>query len=333
MYYDKLSLNQEFSKFYCDILTFFPNFVPSKRIIMENEIQTEIKPEVKTTKCLNCGTEFEGKFCPECGQNVETGRFTMRFIFENLLAAFLSRDGGIGYTIKNLFTRPGAMIVEILNGKRRKYFSPFPMLLFVLTIYLLIASASGSRGTLVKSDVHIDSSDSVATTVNQTESITNEIDLDLSINGRQIGKTLSTYSNTANQFYQNHYTVCILLSLPILVFSARSCYGKKNRKQYYWAEYAITIAYSMVMFFLYQCLVSLVYFVSPVASEKMGSPILDVFILTIALAACFRKMMGYKPVSTLARSFLASLLYFLILITILTIVFLILMLVAYLNSH
>ena len=295
---------------------------------MEQEIEKKT-----TTKCLNCGTEFEGKFCPECGQSAETGRFTMRFIVENLIAAFTNRDGGLWFTLKNLFTRPGAMIVEILNGKRRKYFSPFPMLLFVLTIYLLIASASGSRGTFGKNNVNVDSSDAVATTVNQTESITNEVDLDLTINGRQIGKTLSTYTNTANQFYQNHYTVCSLLSLPILVFSARSCFGKKNRKLYNWAEYTITIAYSMVMFFLYQCLVSLVYFVSPVASEKMESPILHVFVLAIALAACFRKMMGYKPVSALARSLLASLLYFLILITIITAVFLILMLIAYLNSH
>ncbi len=299
------------------------------KTIMKNKTT----PTNTTIKCLNCGTEFEGKFCPECGQSVKTGRFTMRFIFENLMAAILSRDGGIGFTIKNLFTRPGAMIVEILNGKRRKYFSPFPMLLFALTIYLLIASASGSRGTFGKNNTDVVSSEPVATTVNQTQSNTNDVDMELSINGRKIGETLSKYTDTANQFYQNHYTACILLSLPILVFSARFCYGKKNRKQYYWAEYAITIAYSMVIFFLYQCLVSLVYFVSPVASDKMGSPILDMFVLAIALTACFRKMMGYKLVSTLVRSFLAALLYFLILITILTAALLILMLIAYLNSH
>ena len=112
---------------------------------MQNEIQTEVETQAKTTQCLNCGTEFEGNFCPECGQNAETGRFTMRFIFENLLAAFLSKDGGIWFTLKNLFTRPGAMIVEILKGKRRRYFSPFPMLFFVLTFYLLLASITGSR--------------------------------------------------------------------------------------------------------------------------------------------------------------------------------------------
>ena len=48
-------------------------------------------PTNTTIKCLNCGTEFEGKFCPECGQSAKTGRFTMRFIFENLMEAILSK--------------------------------------------------------------------------------------------------------------------------------------------------------------------------------------------------------------------------------------------------
>ena len=56
-------------------------------------------------KCLNCGNEFEGKFCPECGQKADTGRFTMRFIFENLAAAIISRDGSIWFSLKSLFSR------------------------------------------------------------------------------------------------------------------------------------------------------------------------------------------------------------------------------------
>ena len=99
-------------------------------------------------KCLNCGNEFEGKFCPECGQRADTGRFTMRFIFENLAAAIISRDGSIWFTLKNLFARPASMIVDILNGKRKRYFSPFPMLFLALTLYILITSVT--TGFMVK---------------------------------------------------------------------------------------------------------------------------------------------------------------------------------------
>ena len=164
----------------------FPNhqsifyLYPLNPIIMENEIQTapETQTEVancdasNTTKCLNCGTEFEGKYCPECGQNADTSRFTMRFVFQNLLAAILSNDGGVWFTLKNLFTRPSAMVVEILNGKRKRYFSPFPMLFFALTVYILLFTFTGSRQSIqeleslsvedtetVKSDTTVFSSD------------------------------------------------------------------------------------------------------------------------------------------------------------------------------
>ena len=54
---------------------------------IQTEIQTEIQPKSKTTHCLNCGKEFEGNFCPKSGQSADTGRFTLKFIWENLLAA------------------------------------------------------------------------------------------------------------------------------------------------------------------------------------------------------------------------------------------------------
>ena len=100
---------------------------------MGNEKQTEIQAETqsateaqpRTTKCLNCGTVFEGDFCPKCGQSAKTGRFTLKFIWENLIAAIFGSYGGIWFTLKNMFTRPGKMMVEILDGKRRSYFSPF----------------------------------------------------------------------------------------------------------------------------------------------------------------------------------------------------------------
>lgn len=67
---------------------------------MKNEIQTEVKTEnceaTGKVKCLNCGTEFEGKFCPECGQSAKTGRYTTRFIFENMMEDFIGKDDSVG---------------------------------------------------------------------------------------------------------------------------------------------------------------------------------------------------------------------------------------------
>jgi len=274
---------------------------------MENEIQTitqtDTQAEFRTTHCLNCGTDFEGKFCPECGQNAETGRFTMRFIYENLLAAFISKDGGIWFTLKNLFTRPGEMIVEILNGKRRRYFSPFPMLFFVLTIYILLISITGSRSTFRRAEETYNA--------RVEESFREEMNEQNKGYKKETERALKLIS-TGYRIYNNHYTLVYMLTLPIYLLSARLCYGKNNRKRYYRAEYLVAIAYSSVIVIIYRWLVSLTYLISNGFSNRMGSfmPIAT----AIALFVCLRKMMGFGIAKTVWRSLLTVVLYYVFLV-------------------
>ena len=284
---------------------------------MQNErqttIQTEIQPKPETTKCLNCNTEFEGKFCPECGQSAETGRFTMKFIFENLLAAFISKDGGIWFTLKNLFTRPGAMIVEILKGKRRRYFSPFPMLIAVLTVYILLFTFTGSRGNLQEMEkefLEMEKEDEAEPTADTTLTDTDIIRVNekaISVRKSKIYKIIGM----GFKFYNTHYTAVTMLTIPFFLFATRVWYGKHNRKRYYRAEYLVAITYSMVMVVLFRCLTSLVYLFSQNVSDYMSDWIPIVFI--VAFTACFRKMLGFNIRKTVWRSVLAVALYYILL--------------------
>ena len=273
---------------------------------MENKIHAETQPETKTTTCLNCGTEFQGNFCPECGQDAKTSRFTLRFIWSNLFVAILGRDGGIAYTIKNLFTRPGAMIVEILNGKRRKYVSPFPTLFLALTLYVLIFTATGTK------NIEIDN-------------LPENLDTELTVNVGDKTTEINNNSTKAKQmiqkgaqlvvdgyhFYLNHYTLCYMLTLPLFVVAARKCYGKENRKRYNRAEYIVAIVYAMVILVLYRCVINLIYPISPHFYGKMA--FYEPIAIIIALTACFRKMMGFSTVKTVWRSTLTAALYYLLL--------------------
>ena len=275
---------------------------------MQNVTQTTIQPETqsetKTIKCLNCGTEFKGKFCPECGQSAETGRFTMKFIWENLLAAFISKDGGIWFTLKNLFTRPGAMVVEILNGKRRRYFSPFPMLIFVLTVYILLASLTGSRDNYREAEqtyMEVKATD-------KDESVEQSTDVEQSKDYVERYNRIKKIGGNCLKFYNNHYTVIFMLTLPLFLLAARVCYGKSNRRRYYRAEYLVAITYSMVIVVIYLWLVSLTYPLSEGISDKMSSYM--PFAFAIAFTVCLRKMMGFSTAKTAWRSLLTVVLYY-----------------------
>lgn len=276
---------------------------------IQTESQTEIQPEthleVKTHKCLNCGTEFEGKFCPECGQSADTGRFTMRFIFENLIAAFTSKDGGIWFTLKNMFTQPGAMVVELLNGKRRSYFSPFPMLFFVLTVYILLFTLTGSRGAIKELEHEY---------LEMEQTIDSNLDEKTQMAMARFNE-IQRFFGQGVKFYNTHYTAVTMLTIPIFLFATRAWYGRNNRKRYYRAEYLVAIAYSMVMVVLYRCLTSLVYLLSQNAANTMSNfvPLATI----VAFTACFRRMLGFSIAKTAWRSLLALGLYYIILGTLL----------------
>ena len=255
----------------------------------------------KVTKCLNCGTEFPGKFCPECGQRADTKRFTIRFIFTNLLQAILSNDGGVWTTLKSLFTRPGAMVVDILNGKRKSYFSPFPMLFLTLSLYVVIFTFTGSK------DIDYDNllnDDNTEVFVDDGEQTNEQIIVDKAKN----------FIINALKFYSNHYTAAFILTIPVYILAARLSYGKKNRKKYNWGEYCIPIVYSLILLVLYRCVMSIVYYFSPEIADKMEDWI--ILLNIVVFTACFKNMFEFRIVKMVWRSFLTIVLYWVLFITI-----------------
>ena len=204
------------------------------------------------------------------------------------------------------------MIVEILNGKRRKYVSPFPTLFLALTLYVLIFTATGTK------NIEIDN-------------LPEDIDTELTVKVGDKTTEINNNSTAAKQmlqkgaqlavdgyhFYLNHYTLCYMLTLPLFVVATRKCYGKENRKRYNRAEYIVAIVYAMVILVLYRCVVNLIYPISHHFYGKMAG--FEPIAIIIALTACFRKMMGFSTVKTVWRSTLTVALYYIILGAILAI--------------
>lgn len=253
---------------------------------------TDTNNTPKTTKCLNYGTEFQGKFCPECGQSAETGPYTPRFLVDNLIMAVLGQDGSIWFTIKNLFTRPSEMIVDILNGKRRKYLSPFPMLFMVLMLYILIIGLFNAS----LADMLVDDYPELPAGATSDEIINYRI---------------GHFMDNGLKFCFGHYTLCSVLTLPLAVIAARACYGKNNRKRYNWAEYTIVVVYSTVILMLFRCLTKLLFPIGPETTTAIGIA-LSPLVAIIAYTVCFRKMLGFSVVKTAWRSILTESLYYLL---------------------
>jgi len=91
-------------------------------------------------RCGTCGQEFQGNYCPCCGQSAKIGRYS----FKNALLLFLDVWGmgnrGMFRTLRDLILRPGYLIRDYISGMQMAYFPPFK-LLFLLTALLLIVDS------------------------------------------------------------------------------------------------------------------------------------------------------------------------------------------------
>lgn len=97
----------------------------------------EIKENPTCCVCKNCRNTFQGNYCPHCGQNRHTPRFTIRNAFQNILSGFFNIDHGFSRNLIELLYRPGYMIRDYLKGKRVHYYKPFQTLFVLAALYIM----------------------------------------------------------------------------------------------------------------------------------------------------------------------------------------------------
>jgi hypothetical protein len=94
-----------------------------------------------STICKNCGTKFEGNYCSNCGQAAHTHAINSSFVVHDLQHGLIHFDGGMLYSARQLFQRPGHAIRDYIEGKRVKHYKPISMLIVLATFYGLLYHA------------------------------------------------------------------------------------------------------------------------------------------------------------------------------------------------
>lgn len=84
--------------------------------------------------CQNCGHDFEGNFCPCCGQAGKLGAVTWNSIRQGVMEVWGVGSRSMPYTLLQLLFRPGYMISEYINGHRQVSFPPVKMLVIVAAL-------------------------------------------------------------------------------------------------------------------------------------------------------------------------------------------------------
>lgn len=88
--------------------------------------------------CLNCGHKISEKYCSYCGQKANVKRLDWKSLGEEILHFFTHIEKGFFRTAWLLTIKPGTVISEYLDGKRKKYHKPIGFLLIWITIFTLL---------------------------------------------------------------------------------------------------------------------------------------------------------------------------------------------------
>ncbi len=89
-------------------------------------------------ECKNCSELFVGNYCPNCGQNAHEHRVNAEYFLHDIPHSVFHVDHGFFYTLKMLFTRPGQMIQDYLEGKRIRYFRPIGYVMVMTALSTLL---------------------------------------------------------------------------------------------------------------------------------------------------------------------------------------------------
>lgn len=93
--------------------------------------------------CRNCGRRFDGRFCPDCGQQAEEVRRPFVELARGFLSDALAFDARIWRTVKPLFLRPGHLTREYFAGHRARYVPPLRLYVFTGAVFFAVMAVTG----------------------------------------------------------------------------------------------------------------------------------------------------------------------------------------------
>jgi hypothetical protein len=197
-------------------------------------------------RCCTCGHEYQGNYCPCCGQSARIGRYS----FKNAVLLFLDVWGmgnrGMFRTLRDLILRPGYLIRDYISGMQMAYFPPFKLLFLLTALLLIVDSGVNLKGKNYFANFH-------EKTVNMDNAHTEKSKKKETTRMEQWGKTADLFIVKVREFREDKpaffwLSLLFVLSLPLYLFFRKS----PNIPDLRYSELLIALVYTWVMQDIYE---------------------------------------------------------------------------------
>ncbi|MBE7441418.1 MAG: DUF3667 domain-containing protein [Flavobacteriales bacterium] len=162
---------------------------------------------MENNQCRNCGEITIKEYCSNCGEK-KYKRINMKDVVGDFLSNLIAIENPILRTIIDLSLRPGIMIDNYLNGKRKIYYKPFQYYLLATTIYFLFFYLWGNELMSIFSDF--------GANTNTTASI----------------EELNNFQLEFTEFLNKHMRLFTFLQVPIYAWLIWLFFGRKKKHSF-----------------------------------------------------------------------------------------------------
>jgi hypothetical protein len=271
----------------------------------------------ETHQCATCGTQFQGNFCPRCGQSSKIGRYSFKNAFLLFLDVWGLGNRGMFRTIRDLILRPGYMIRDYLQGMQMAYYPPFKMFFLFIALSLLVETGMNirmeNRMEMVQEQFTKGMTEAVAEDKNLQEDHAASIDnSETELSSEELEEArkkekaatdakakIDGFSDRAYDWSMRHISLVtmlflLLFSAPLYLFFRKSPAYPGIR----FSEFFVAMVYSMNMVELYSAL-----------SEFFClNMMLETFLLLLIIIP-IKQLSGYSYWRTLLNFFLALIVF------------------------
>ena len=238
--------------------------------------------------CTTCGTQYEGNYCPRCGQSSKIGRYSFKNAFLLFLDVWGLGNRGMFRTIRDLILRPGYMIRDYLQGMQMAYFPPFKLFFLLIALSLLVESGLNIKGV-----------NRFEESMEMFDKIEQENTQQVDEVGKQVTSDFLKQTREATIWINNHMTIVLLVLLllfsgPLYLFF-RHC---PNLPDMRFSEFFVAIIYFTDMWNIYSIIVA---FLGISLYYESFIPILAIIPL--------KQLSGYSYWRTIWKTFLALVIF------------------------
>jgi Protein of unknown function (DUF3667) len=118
------------------------------------------KASVRRWTCPTCARRRATAFCPSCGEKpLRESDLTLADLGIQFLKEFSSVDGKLARTVRALLTRPGALSVAHVTGRRLPYLGPLQLFFVANALFLAVQSLTHANIFSSPLDSHLHGQD------------------------------------------------------------------------------------------------------------------------------------------------------------------------------